>query len=144
MEDFDPGVGTFELISVGSTDGFLAKYSGTDGSFLWAIGFGSTSTDKGLGVAVDSNGDAVITGVFAGTVDFDPGEGTTDLVSVGGNVAFLAKYSGADGGLLWSLGVGSILTDQGNGVAVDGNGNVIVTGFFTGMADFDPGPVRLT
>src|SRR5204863_7415507 len=43
-------------------------------------------------------------------------------------------------GFGWALGVGSADFDSANGLALDGSGNVYVSGYFTGTTDFDPGP----
>ena len=48
----------------------------------------------------------------------------------------MAQYD-ANGGLLWVISAGGTETDKAEGVAVDDNGNVYVTGFFAGTADFD-------
>jgi uncharacterized protein (AIM24 family) len=123
------------LTSVGSSyDIFVARYSGTDGNHLWSKRLGSTGADYANGVAMDSNGNITVTGVFEGTVDFGGG----GLTSAGGCDIFLAKYS-ASGVHLWSKRFGSTSTDDGDGVAVDSNGNVIVTGTFKGTVDFGGG-----
>ena len=58
----------------------VGAWSSTDGAV--AV-FGGTGLDYGESVAVDGSGNAYITGAFSGTVDFDPGPGTTNLTSVG-------------------------------------------------------------
>jgi hypothetical protein len=45
----------------------------------------------------------------------------------------------AEGELVWARSFGSNGLDQGEGVAVDGAGNVYTTGRFSGIVDFDPG-----
>ncbi|MBI2819399.1 MAG: hypothetical protein HYX73_05410, partial [Acidobacteria bacterium] len=58
-------------------------------SHIWSRRFGSTSFDSGYGVAVDGNGNAVVTGAFNGTVDFGGG----GLTSAGGGDIFVVKLS---------------------------------------------------
>ncbi len=43
-------------------------------------------------------------------------------------------------GLVWASTFGSVLEDYTNAVTVDASGNVYTTGYFSGSADFDPGP----
>jgi len=99
--------------------------------------WGGSSDDHGYSVAVDGSGNVYVTGAFAGTVDFDPGTGV-DIHDGGG--AFLSKFD-SSGNFLWAKTWGGSEFDSGNGVAVDGSGNVYVTGDFSGTwVDFDPGP----
>jgi hypothetical protein len=141
--DFNPGTGHANLTStessrrVYSDDIFVARYS-SSGSYLWAFKAGATSGEGTQSVAVDGSGNVIVTGWFNGTVDFNPGSGTNNLTSVGGSDAFVAKYS-STGAYSWAFRVGSTLGDQGMAIAVDGSGNVVVTGEFRGTVDFDPG-----
>ncbi len=136
--DFDPDpTGSWDLTSAGGNDIFVAKYS-EDGGLIWARQIGGTGADVGNGIAVDSAGDVYITGSFSDTVDFDPGTGVADLTSVGGVDGFVAKLDTA-GDFVWGRQMGGPGTDVGNGIALDPDGNVLSTGFFSDTADFDPG-----
>ena len=107
-------------------------------SYQWAIAAGNTNDDQGNCVVVDASGNVYNTGFFQGTVDFDPGSGTTNLISNGAEDIYFAKYNSA-GALVWVFGMGSAGTDAGNGIAVDAAGNVYITGAFANTVDFDPG-----
>jgi Ca2+-binding RTX toxin-like protein len=87
---------------------------------------------------VDGSGNVYTTGHFSGTADFDPGAGTFDLTSAGGDDVFVSKLD-ADGNFVWADQLGGTSDDVGRGVAVDGSGNVYTTGYFSATADFDPG-----
>ena len=71
-------------------------------------------------MAVDSSGNVYTTGAFQGTVDFDPGAGTTNLTSIGGYDVFVSKLD-SSGDLVWarSFGATGYSTDVGKSVAVD-------------------------
>jgi hypothetical protein len=56
---------------------------------------------------------------------------------------FVAKYTAA-GALVWARRLGGSGDDAGAGVAVDKQGNVYITGYFSGVADFDPGAGTVT
>jgi hypothetical protein len=131
------GGGTLTSAS-SSNDIFLVKYSPT-GSYLWSKRFGDVSGSKGYAVAVDSYNNIFLTGLFAGTVNF--GGGT--LTSSGNTDIFLSKFSPA-GNHLWSKRFGGYTYDSGNAVAVDNSGNVVLTGYFQGAADFGGGPLTST
>ena len=104
----------------------------------YTFGIGSTSNDVGEDVAVDSNGNLVVTGRINATADFDPGAGIYELPSAGGDDIFIAKYD-PSGAFLWAVSMGSTSRDYGHAVSIDENDNVIVTGNFSGTVDFDPG-----
>ncbi|MDH4038011.1 MAG: SBBP repeat-containing protein, partial [Candidatus Krumholzibacteria bacterium] len=77
-------------------------------SHQWSQRFGGTGTDNGYAIAVDATGAVFVTGSFSGTANF----GGADLVSVGGNDIFLARYD-ANGQHLWSKGFGTVENDEG-------------------------------
>ena len=72
--DFDPGLGIFNLTSVGEEDCFIQKLDAS-GIFLWAKAFGGDDTEKIFSITLDASGNVYTTGHFQGTVDFDPGPG---------------------------------------------------------------------
>jgi len=76
--------GALDGTSAGSYDAFLAKYDSA-GTIVWTKQLGTTESDRAYGVVVDSNNNVYITGETYGDLD---GSG-----NVGGNDAFLAKYS---------------------------------------------------
>jgi FlgD Ig-like domain/Beta-propeller repeat len=121
------------LVSAGFDDIVVAKFSPT-GAHLWSQRFGSTGLDRGLAIAVDGSGNVTVTGAFSGTVDFGGGP----LVSAGGQDIFVASYD-ASGAHLWSKHFGDTGDDRGRGIAVDGSGDVLVTGQFAGTVDFGGG-----
>ena len=136
--DFDPGNGIYNLISNGAVDIYLAKYA-PDGSFIWAKNIGGVNIDVANSIAIDGSGNLIITGYFRSTVDFDPGNGTYNLSSIGQDDVFFAKYS-PDGSLIWAKSFGGTSYDIGKSIFVDGSGNIYITGYFEATADFDPGP----
>lgn len=135
--DFDPGTGTFNLTSAGGYDVFVSKLD-SNGDFVWAKRLGGSSDDYTYGIAVDSSGNVHTTGYFSGTADFDPGAGSQDLTSAGGNDVFVSKLD-SNGDFVWAKQLGGTSNEFGYGIAVDASGNVHTTGPFSGTADFDPG-----
>ena len=130
MVDFGGG----PLTSAGGDyDAFVAKFD-SDGAHLWSSGFGDSLIEEGLGIALDVGGNAVLTGGFVGTVDFGGGA----LTSAGSGDIFVAKYD-PSGGHVWSQRFGATQDDRGYAVAVDGAGDVVVTGEFQDSVDFGGG-----
>lgn len=126
------------IYASGGPDGFISRYSSTDGTAYWAVHIGGAGASTNISsVAVDAAGDVYATGSFSGTV-FVPGG---SLTSAGGYDILLLKYAGSNGTYLWSLRIGGTGQDKGYSIAVDGNGDVIITGFFVGTVDFGGGPL---
>jgi len=121
------------LTSAGGYDLYVAALSST-GAHLWSKRFGGAGDDYAYGVAVDASGNVVVTGAYQGTVNFGGGS----LTSAGGSDVFVARYSPA-GAHLWSRTSGAAGGDGGQGVTIDGSGNVVVTGSFQGSVDFGGG-----
>lgn len=136
--DFDPGDGVFNLTAYYGYDAFVAKYDAS-GNFIWAkqIG-GNADFDQATSLIKDSEtGNIFITGIFGGSVDFDPGPGVFALSSNSFD-AFILKLNN-DGEFLWAGQIGGGGFDCGNSIALDTAGNVILAGVFEETADFDPG-----
>lgn len=118
-------------------DFFLAKVS-KDGRFLWVQSLGGSLVDRGYGVAADSAGNAYVTGHFQ-SVDAKWKGGA--LPNQGDYDVFVAKYS-PEGEPLWIRTAGGKGYDYGHGIAIDGAGDVVVTGAVAGEAYFDGTPVN--
>ena len=112
--------------------------NGQTPDFDWALNFGSTGLDYAVSINTDQNGNVYTTGSYRGTVDFDPGPGILNLTAGGGSDAFIQKLD-PSGNLVWALSFGNTGSDQGRSVAIDGSGNIYVTGYFRYTVDFDPG-----
>lgn len=106
--------------------------------FIWVqpsnVGASCKAT---LDLVVDNSGNSFLTGHFTGTTDF----GGTSLIATGYSDIFLLKYD-ADGNLAWVRQDGGSSTstlncDQGEGVTIDGSGNLLVTGTFSDTSYFD-------
>ena len=135
--DFDPGPGVLNFTATGD-DIFVQKLN-TLGDLVWAKQLVGTSTARGQSVKVDNSGNVYVGGSFQGSVDFDPSAGgTTTFASLGSNDAFVQKLN-PSGDLIWAKSFGGTNNDVVTALTVDGSGNVISTGYFAGLADFDPG-----
>ncbi len=121
--DDDAEFGPFTLhVAGGFGDAFVAKID-SSGRFVWAGAVGGTEYEEGRGVAVDALGNSYFTGFFSGTADVDPGPGTLEFVSAGGQDAYLVKLD-PGGGLVWAKQFGAPGNQVGNDVATDEAGYV--------------------
>lgn len=136
--DFEPGPGVTSYTAVGGFDVFVSKYT-NDGSLIWAKSLGGSSYDYGYNVSVDNSNNILVTGVFRGNGDFDPGPGVSTLIcnnSAYGN-AFLVKLD-PSGNHVWSKAFTSLSSSIGNAVIADSYDNVYALGRYTDSLDFDP------
>ncbi|OFY95659.1 MAG: hypothetical protein A3K10_10175 [Bacteroidetes bacterium RIFCSPLOWO2_12_FULL_31_6] len=135
--DFDPDSGITSLSPVGLSDVFVLKINSI-GSLLWAKSFGGTALESVNRIAVDASDDLYLIGQFDGTVDFDPNFGTTLITAVGSGDIYIQKLS-ENGGLNWVGSVGGSNSDEGLSITVGTSGKVYCTGWYSGVADFNPG-----
>lgn len=135
--DFDPGVGTSNLTSTASYDIFIQKLD-SDGNLIWVKQIGGTSGDYANAIRTDVNGDVYMTGSFSDTVDFDPGAGTSNLISAGSDDIFIHKLD-SEGNFAWVKQVGGVADDYGEAISIDAKGNIYTTGSYYGSVGFDPG-----
>jgi len=120
--------------SAGNTDIFVLALT-TTGAFRWASNLGSTGADLPFAAAADSSNNVFVAGQFAGTMGFDSGPITTN--ATGG--AFLLKFNSAGAGL-FGTAVGGTAVAFCSGVAAK-PGKVVVTGDFSGSANFGSGTI---
>ncbi len=143
--DFDPGVGTYNLTSVGSDGIFISKLDSL-GNFVWAKNIGGSSKDIAYSLALDASGNVYTTGSFIGTADFDPGAGVVNLISSGLEDIFISKLD-ASGNFVWAKNIGGSFDEEAFAIAVDQTTNgIYTTGYFNGTVDFnqDAGVVNFT
>jgi hypothetical protein len=119
---------------IGSAALYLAKLDAS-GGHVWSKGFGETGKISGARIAVDGLGSVVVSGTFSGSVNF----GGDSLTSAGGSDIFIAKFDASSGAHVWSKRFGDGDLQYGAGVAMDGNGNVVLVGSFIGAVDFGGG-----
>jgi hypothetical protein len=128
------------MITNGATTTTSSVYiASTEAQVQWSKRIASTTTlpsgEGDIGMALDSQGNCYVSGLFDGTNDFGGVILTNE--SIGGSDIFVAKYN-SSGILQWAQRDGDSSTnfDYGRGVGVDTNGNVYVAGGFVGPAEF--------
>jgi len=113
----------------GDNDAFVAKVNASGTGLDYCGYVGGSSQDYGYGIAVDGSGNAYVTGNTGSTAMTFPVIGGPDLTHNGNIDAFVAKVSASGTGLYYCGYVGGSGSDYGFGIAVDGSGNVHVTGY---------------
>ncbi|HVK08487.1 MAG TPA: hypothetical protein VM597_06880 [Gemmataceae bacterium] len=136
--------GSTPLTAAGYEDAFVAKVDGT-GAVAWAVQAGGTSggsEDAGRGLAIDGQGNVFISGSFGVAATF----GTLPPVTSGTAwpAGFAARINPTDGTFVWAKAT-RFLAGSGqtgvspDGIGVDGDGRVTISGGYYGSFDFDPG-----
>ncbi|HEY4286481.1 MAG TPA: T9SS type A sorting domain-containing protein [Puia sp.] len=100
---------------------------------------GGAGAEQVHDVTMDAAGNMYYAGSFGGTIDADPGPGTTTLTATAASTDGLLLKVDASGNLVWARQFGGTSTDQALQIKLDGTGNIYVSGLFTGTADLDPG-----
>ncbi|XLQ20730.1 MAG: SBBP repeat-containing protein [Candidatus Moraniibacteriota bacterium] len=123
--------------SNGSRDIFITKYN-ADGSYGYTYTMGDVTYNAGRGLVVDTQNNVYITGEFSGTVDFNQtGSGLPDSHTSNGILdIFITKYN-PDGSYGYTYTMGGLGYDYGNGVTLDMQDNVYITGSFNNTVDFN-------
>ena len=133
--NFPTTPGAFQTAFNGGTgDAFVAKLNPSGSALIYSTYIGGDSYDAGRGIAIDTAGNAYVTGYFY--IEHYPVTiGAFQTVNRGAYDAFLTKLDPAGAKLLYSTYLGGIGDDNGLAVAVDSQGNAIVTGS-TGSNNF--------
>ncbi len=116
----------------GYADAFVTKVNQAGNSLVYSTYLGGYGTDGANAIAVDSSGQAHVTGV-TGSVDF-PLQNPLQSRLLGINDAFVTKLSAQGYTLVYSTYLGGSQDEAGDAIAVDSAG-ACVTGF-TSSADF--------
>ncbi len=136
--DFDPGPGVYTLTPVGLFDIFVIKLNAS-GNLIWVSSIGGPDDDFVSALVVDGVGNIYATGSFMNTLDFDPGPAVFNLTPFGVNWDIYVCKLDASGAFVWAKQLGGTSSDLGYDIALDGADNVYTTGWFSSIADFDPG-----
>jgi hypothetical protein len=115
----------------GGVDAFVLKMNSSGTQLLYATYLGGRGEERALGVAVDSTGNAYVTG-FTNSTDFPTVNALRGTLS-GARDAFLAKLSADGSQLVWSTLWGGTGSDNANSVAVDGSDHVTIAGDTTSI-----------
>lgn len=109
----------------------------------FSFALGGDKYDAGKIIAIDNDSNLYSVGYFQGTINLDVTGGLIEVSSVGNSLInsaidiYVAKYS-PEKKLIWSFSIGSSGKDMPIDFKMDGDGNFYLTGYFSGLADFNP------
>jgi len=137
--DFPTTAGAFQPAPGGAPgveDAFVMKLNPAGNAPVYSTYIGGSSIDRGRSIAVDSSGNAYVTGLTLST-DFPTTVGAFQPALRGFMDPFVTKLNAAGSALVYSTYLGGstgedftigFLPDEGRGIAVDSSGNAYVTG----------------
>lgn len=124
-----PQAAAMQSANGGFADAFVSVLNPTGSALTWSTYFGGNGHDYGFGIAVDGARRVYVTGETRSS-NFplqNALQTTTD--TPGRRDVFVSKFNAGGASLAWSTYLGGLLGhDSGYGIAVDGAGNVFVTG----------------
>ncbi len=110
----------------------IAKFG--QGNLLWKKilgGLPENNNSAGTGIVTNPAGNIYITGYFENALQL----GRFQLQGIGGRDIFLAKFT-SDGLLVWWRKAGGGGADEANGITLDAQGNIFLTGSISGTVNF--------
>ncbi len=132
-----PGVSAGSIQPIyggGDSDVFLTKINATGSAIVYSTFLGGSADDWGLGVAVDSTGNAYVTGFTTSALFPGINGSSIQPVNAGGSSpghmgdAFVTKINAAGTAIVYSTFLGGSELDEGWSIAADAAGNAYVTG----------------
>ncbi len=119
------------------TDGFVAKLNAAGTALLYSTFLGGNDEDEVRAVAVDSSGDAYVTG-FTRSDDFPITPGSFQQSKPSGFAGFVSKLNSSGSALMYSTFF--VGPDSYDGIALDGAGNAYITGIVSASAGLPTTP----
>ncbi len=132
---------TVQPLYGGNSDAFITKVNPAGDGLTYSTYLGGIGQDKATGIAIDSAGNAYITGSTTGS--FPVANAMQPTFGGGTSDGFVAALNARGDTLMYSTYLGGAGNDFSNAIAADGSGNVYVTGSTTGgfpaVNAFQPG-----
>jgi hypothetical protein len=125
-------IGSNSFTAFGSSDIFVAKYDGGNGSVIWSKQAGGPYEDIGFACTFDTVKNQLY---VAGQVDDHGNFGSIYVGAAGNRDVVIAAYD-ASGTELWARPGGGNQRDAGQAITYDTLGNIYTTGFFNDTANF--------
>ncbi|WKZ20150.1 MAG: SBBP repeat-containing protein [Candidatus Jettenia sp. CY-1] len=128
--DLPTTAGAYDTSHNGSSDAFVSKFNSGLTSLLASTFLGGSSSDYGISLAIDTEGNIYVTGdTDDAATDLPTTPGAYDTSHNGSSDAFVSKFNSGLTSLLASTFLGGSSSDYGISLAIDTTGNVYVAGY---------------
>jgi len=127
-------VGAYQMnFGGGSFDAFVAKFSSDGTSLIWGTYYGGTGFDvPAYNLVLDSSDNILISGYTSSTSSI--ATAGAYRTSFAGNVdVFIAAINSTGTGLIWGTYYGGTGDDETDGIAIDSNNDIYITGYTTSV-----------
>jgi Bacterial Ig-like domain (group 3)/Beta-propeller repeat len=111
----------------GNGDAFVAKINAAGSVLVYSTYLGGSGSDVGVGIAVDSAGDAYVVGETES--NSFPTMNPLQKKYAGNGDAFVTEFGPKGSALLYSTFLGGTRRDGGSSIAIDGSNNAYITGY---------------
>jgi hypothetical protein len=123
----------YKTIGSHAADAFVAELNPGGSNLIYSTYLGGEAPDAAYGIAVDTSGNAYVTGFtystnFPTTNAIQNHLACTNSFDVNAN-AFVSEIASGGGAFVFSTYLGGTNFDEGKGIAVDTSGYIYVTGF---------------
>ena len=125
--NFPTTTGVYQTTYGFDTDAFVTKLNATGNALMYSTYLGGIAFDEGYGIAVNSSGNAYVTG-FTNGANFPITAGAYQTTFYNSVVIFVTELNTAGSALVYSTYLGGNSGASSYGIAVDSSGNVYVTG----------------
>ncbi len=128
--NFPTTLGAFQTTRGPDYAAFISKLNAAGSTLVYSSYLHGSGEDRGSGIAVDSSGNAYVTG-YTFSFDFPTTPGAFQTAQSGFTDAFVSKLNAVGSALLYSTYLGGSngrAGDSGSGIAVDASGNAYITG----------------
>jgi hypothetical protein len=126
-----PTVNAIQPVYGGTGDAFVMKINASGTAIVYSTYLGGSSPDGGSAIAVDSAGNAYVTGSTQST-DFPTANAIQPVYGGSGGIgdgdAFVTKINASGTAFVYSTYLGGSKDEWGQGITADGSGNAYVTG----------------
>jgi len=137
--DFPTTPGAFATTTAGGNDSFVVKLNPSGSGLTYATLLGGSGTELSQSIALDARNNVYLTGSTRSS-NFPTTNGAIGPILGGPRDAYVSVFNRIGSALLYSTFLGgSDDYDTGNGLGLDAQGNVYVTGF-TASTDFPTTP----
>lgn len=136
--DFDPGAGTYNLTAAAYTANSFVLKLDSAGNFIFAKQMIGNCSGRSL--ALDASANIYTVGIFSDSTDFDPDTSTFYLEHTSSTDIFISKLD-STGNFVWAKKIGANSEDEAKTIKIDPLGNLYIVGLFSGLVDFNPGPL---